>query len=108
MHQICDLPAAAYNHYPSPQYRAGFGGPELWHKIKRRGRRGFSFVLLTIFFLQQGGEANAAGQAHSLPPQSLSATGYSSHRYVCVCARACVLICCRVYCNEAVCLDRFR
>eukprot|EP00439_Symbiodinium_sp_Y106_P051514 s2843_g6.t2 len=60
---------------------------KLWAKRRRLtntlkgGLSSFSFVLLTIFFLQQGGEANAAGQAHSLPPQSLSATGYSSHRY---------------------------
>jgi len=50
---------------------------KLWAKRRRLtntlkgGLSSFSFVLLTIFFLQQGGEANAAGQAHSLPPQSM-------------------------------------
>ncbi|CAE7285421.1 DEGP1, partial [Symbiodinium pilosum] len=50
---------------------------KLWAKRRRLtntlkgGLSSFSFVLLTIFFLQQGGEANAAGQTHGLPPQNM-------------------------------------
>mmetsp|Transcript_60864 Transcript_60864/g.135951 ORF Transcript_60864/g.135951 Transcript_60864/m.135951 type:complete len:491 (-) Transcript_60864:31-1503(-) len=50
---------------------------KLWAKRRKLtntlkgGLSSFAFVLLTIFFLQQGGESNAAGQAHSLPPQSM-------------------------------------